>query len=176
MKLIRLILTIFFVTLALPAQAHDQLIDQTPKDGETLQAGIVEIKLNFNNELLNLGDSGAEILVLNAAGEQQNPGCALIEGRDATIQLSLADAGKYSVAWRVVSSDGHPISGDFEFNLENSTGYLQDPNFSFIDCPEPVLISAPEQPNNFGYWILWLSLGGVAIALFFILGPKKNRN
>jgi copper resistance protein C len=176
MKLIRLILTFFLVALALPAQAHDQLINQTPNDGETLQAGVVEIKLEFNDELLNLGDTGAEILILNSAGEQQYPGCALIENRTATVKLDLAAAGDYSVAWRVVSSDGHPISGEFGFKLENSTGYEADPNFSFIECAQPVLISAPEEQDNSGYWLLWGSLGLLAVGLFFFLRPKKKQS
>ena len=174
MKLIRLILTFFLVALALPAQAHDQLVDQSPKDGETMQAGVVEIKLDFNNELLNLGDSAAEILILNEAGEIQNPGCALVENRTASVKADLSVAGNYSVAWRVVSSDGHPISGEFSFILENSTGYESDPNFSFIECAQPVLISAPQESDSSGYWLLWGSLGLLAVGLFFFLRPKKN--
>jgi len=174
MKLIRLILTFFFIALALPAQAHDQLIDQTPKDGDTLQAGVIEIKLDFNNELLNLGDQAAEILILNEAGEAQNPGCALVDKRTASVKADLSLAGNYSVAWRVVSSDGHPISGEFGFKLENNNGYEADPNFSFIECAQPVLISAPEEPDNSGYWLLWGSLGLLAVGLFFALRPKKK--
>jgi methionine-rich copper-binding protein CopC len=173
MKFIRLILTILFVSLALPAQAHDALIDQSPKAGETIEAGIVEIKLEFNNELLNLGDSAAEILIQNSAGEPQNPGCALVENRHASVKLDLATAGDYSVAWRVVSSDGHPISGQFDFVLQNTTGHEVDPNFSFIDCPEPVLISAPQEDAT-GYWLLWGSLGLLALGLFIFLRPKKK--
>jgi methionine-rich copper-binding protein CopC len=173
MKFIRLILTILFVSLAMPAQAHDALIDQSPKAGDTVQAGIVEISLDFNNELLNLGDSSAEILIQNSAGEAQNPGCALVDKRNASVQLSLAAAGDYSVAWRVVSSDGHTISGEFDFKLENATGYEADPNFSFIDCPEPVLISAPAEDAS-GYWLLWGSLGLLALGLFIFLRPKKK--
>lgn len=175
MKLIRLILTFFLVAVALPAQAHDQLIDQTPKPGEVIEAGIVEIRLSFNNELLNLAGSGAEILVLNQEGWPQTPGCAVIENRDAINQVSLATPGEYSVAWRVVSADGHPISGEFKFTLANSTGYEADPNFSFIDCPEPSVISPPAQePTGSWYWILWVSLAAVAVGLFFFLRPKKQ--
>jgi len=173
MKFIRLILTILFLSLAVPAQAHDALIDQSPKAGETVQAGVVEIKLEFNNEILDLGDSSAEILIQNSDGEPQNPGCALVDKRLASVKLSLATAGDYSVAWRVVSSDGHPISGEFDFKLENSTGYEADPNYSFIECPEPVLISAPEEDAS-GYWLLWGSLGLLAVGLFILLRPKKK--
>lgn len=174
MKLIRLFLTLLFVAVSLPAQAHDQLIDQSPKDGETLQAGVIELRLSFNNDLLQLGDSGAEILVLNQDGEPQNPGCALIESRDASVKLDLAEPGDYTVAWRVVTSDGHPISGEFGFKLENSTGYEADSNFSFIECAEPVLISAPEEQSPTGYWLLWASLGLVALGLFVFLRPKAK--
>lgn len=173
MKFIRLVLTFFLVALALPAQAHDALTDQSPAAGDTLEAGVVDIKLNFNNELLNLGDSSAEILVLNSAGEAQNPGCAVVEDRQAMVKLDLDTTGDYSVAWRVVSSDGHPISGEFDFKLENSNGYVSDPSFSFIECEEPVLISTPE-PEAPGYWLLWGSLGLLAVGLFILLRPKKK--
>lgn len=173
MKLIRLILTFLFLTLVLPAQAHDGLIEQTPQAGETLQAGIVEINLEFNNELLNLGDSAAEILVLNSAGEIQNPGCALVEKKQASVKLDLDEAGDYSVAWRVVSSDGHPISGEFDFILENSSGYEADPNFTFIDCAAPAGIQMLELDAT-GYWLLWGSLGLLGAGLFVFLKPKKK--
>lgn len=174
MKFIRPIVTFALLLLALPAQAHDALIDQSPQAGETLQAGVVEIKLDFNNELLNLGESSAEILIQNSQGELQNPGCAQVEGRQALVKLDLAEPGEYSVAWRVVSSDGHPISGEFNFELENTTGYTADPNFSFIECAEPTLISSPEEAAPSGYWVLWASLGLVAVGLFFFLRPKKK--
>lgn len=176
MKFIRWVLTFFLVALALPAQAHDQLIDQSPKAGAVLEAGVIELRLSFNNELLNLGDSTAQILVLNQAGEPQNPGCALIEGRDASVKLSLDEKGEYSVAWRVVSSDGHPISGEYGFSLENSSGFEADPSFSFIDCPEQIVISAPASQGFSWYFLLWVSLGLGALLLLLWLRPRPRKS
>jgi methionine-rich copper-binding protein CopC len=52
----------------LPAKAHDQLVDQSPSEGETVSAGVVELTLTFNNELLEI-ESGNEIVVTGPNGE-----------------------------------------------------------------------------------------------------------
>ncbi|MEL0237026.1 MAG: copper resistance protein CopC, partial [Aquiluna sp.] len=86
----------------------------------------------------------------------------------------LDQPGKYQVAWRVVSSDGHPIAGDFGFEIVNDSGYVANPNFGYPDCKEEVSIEIGDQNPQFLYWVLWLSMGAVAAALFLFLRPKKN--
>jgi hypothetical protein len=49
-----------------------------------------------------------------------NNGCAVVEGNMATAKASMS-RGVYQVGWRAVSSDGHPISGSFRFEVVNST-------------------------------------------------------
>ncbi len=176
MKLIRVLLALLLVAVPLPANAHDQLVDQTPKPNAVVEAGRVLISLDFNNELLNLSGSGAEILVTGPDGNLVNKGCGLVEGKNARLEIELDQPGEYEVAWRVVSSDGHPISESFIFTLVNGTGFVADPNFEFVECEEPVLIATNEQAQDpFGYWLLWGSLGLVAVGLFFYLRPNRKR-
>ena len=51
------------------ALAHDDVIDQVPAPGSQVEAGQIDIKLDFSNELLDLG-SGAEIIVTAPDGNQ----------------------------------------------------------------------------------------------------------
>ena len=176
MKLIRVLVALLLVAIPLPANAHDELVDQLPKPNSVVEAGRVVISLDFNNELLNLSGSGAEILVTGPDGNQINKGCGLVEGKNARLEIDLDQPGEYQVAWRVVSSDGHPITDSFGFTLVNGTGFVADPNFGFVACEEPVRIATNEESQDpFGYWLLWVSLVLVAAGLFFYLRPNRKR-
>ena len=49
-----------------PAAAHEELIGSSPEAGETVEAGVIEIDLEFTNDLLDLG-SGAELVISDDA-------------------------------------------------------------------------------------------------------------
>jgi len=156
----------------LPAKAHDQLVDQSPSDGETVSAGVVELRLSYNNKLLEI-ETGNEVVVRSPSGTIVYAGCLPTMGRDGMLKLDLDEEGAYEVSWRVVSQDGHPISDSFEFSLVNDSGYVSDPDFAYPDCAGEVQIENEEQPE-IGYWLLWLSLGVVAAGVFFFLRPKSR--
>ncbi|MTA89906.1 MAG: hypothetical protein F2536_03150 [Actinobacteria bacterium] len=156
-----------------PALAHDALVSQSPADGEVVSAGVIEIRLEFSGAPILLEDgSGNEIVVTDPTGEVAYSGCLPIEGNFGVLPIDLYQPGSHTVSWRAVSSDGHPISGNFSFEVENSTGYVADPAFSFPECGQN-LISPAEEPADF-YWLLWLSLGVLAAGIFFFLRPKKR--
>jgi copper resistance protein C len=106
------VLTLLAVVLAPPAHAHDVLIGSEPADGAQLDAAPAEIVLTFNNELL---DSAQAVVVSDAAGATVAEGAPTVQGKDATFPLPALDAGEYTAAWSVVSSDGHRIDGELGF-------------------------------------------------------------
>lgn len=164
--------------LVTPALAHDELVEQSPRSNEIVQAGIVSVTLTFSTELIALGDgSGSEIVILNSEGVPMNNGCALVESNIATTQASISEPGFYRVGWRAVSSDGHPISESFGFEVRNTTNYVADESFIFADCANPYNAQTSEiefESPEFLYWLLWGSLGLLAVGLFFWLRPKKS--
>ncbi len=153
------------------ASAHDEVIDQVPAPGSQVEAGLMDIKFEFSNELLDIG-SGAEIVVTSPEGSPATTTCAAVSGTTATAQADLDVAGTYTVAWRVVSSDGHPIEGSYNFELLNTSGYVASANI------EPCLIatSAPAEEEPANYWLLFGSLGLAAAGLFLYLRPRKPRS
>ena len=153
------------------ATAHDDVIDQVPAPGSQVEAGLVEIKLDFSNELLDLG-SGAEIVVTGPDGNPATATCADLSGTLATAQTDLDQAGNYTVAWRVVSSDGHPIEGSYSFELLNTSAYIASANIE--PCLIATSVPAPQEPAN--YWLLFGSLGLAAAGLFLYLRPRKPRS
>lgn len=123
-SLSRLLAAALFACLALafgsvPAQAHDQLIGSNPKQGAKLDKQPEWIELEYSGEIQ---DIGTEIRV-ERDGEDYSAGEITVEGR--TVKSALPDdlkPGDYTIAWRVVSQDGHPISGKVEFTILDSAG------------------------------------------------------
>ena len=109
---------------AAPARAHDELVGSTPGDHEVLETAPDQIELQFSDAPL---DVGLVVEVRDAAGADHAVGAPEISGSTVTqpIDDSVLD-GAYLVVWRVVSTDGHPISGRFAFAVgENGTEDLK---------------------------------------------------
>lgn len=95
------------------ASAHDQLVSSTPSDGKRLSAPPTQVSVTFSAALMDLG---YEIRVVDAASKNWAQGKPVLARE--TLAQPLAPAlpeGEYQVRWRVVSSDGHPISGSYSF-------------------------------------------------------------
>lgn len=167
------------VTLtALPATSHEQLVDQEPKSGQVLEAGIAEVRLSFSDDLISLDNSaGSEIVILDENQNPVNNGCAVIDARTAIARADIDTPGTYQVGWRVVSGDGHPISGNFSFVVENNSGYIADPDYLFTECAnpyDPESLVVESQTPEYLYWLLWASLPLAAVGLFLLLRSKNK--
>ena len=167
------------VTLtALPATSHEQLVDQEPKSGQVLEAGIAEVRLSFSDDLISLDNSaGSEIVILDENQNPVNNGCAVIDARTAIARADIDTPGTYQVGWRVVSVDGHPISGNFSFVVENNSGYIADPDYLFTECAnpyDPESLVVESQTPEYVYWLLWASLPLAAVGLFLLLRSKNK--
>ncbi|MEC7103329.1 MAG: copper resistance protein CopC [Actinomycetota bacterium] len=105
------------VTMAPTASAHADLQVSTPEDGESLQIAPEEIRLAFSEELF---EELVEISILDADGDlystievEQTPP----PGTDVIFPWpTQAPPGEYSIAYRVVSADGHPVTGTISFS------------------------------------------------------------
>ncbi len=109
--LLALLLTLI---TAAPGLAHDSLTDSSPADGDSGPPP-TELVLTFSGEIASVGAAveatGPDGVVSEGAPE--------VEGFTVTQPLAAdLPAGDYQVAWRVTSSDGHPISGEYTFTVE----------------------------------------------------------
>lgn len=95
------------------ALAHDELVSSTPAAGERFETSPSELELVFSSALMDLGN---QIIVLDADGRNWAEAAPVLT-RTNLVQPLPADMpeGEYSVRWRAVSSDGHPITGQFEY-------------------------------------------------------------
>ncbi|MDQ1137276.1 methionine-rich copper-binding protein CopC [Microbacterium sp. SORGH_AS 1204] len=105
---------------ALPAAAHDELIGTDPASDAVLEALPDRITLSYSADVLT--DAGATVIeVTDAAGTSLTDGAPEVSGSEVTQALTGPASGTVTVQWRVVSSDGHPIDGEFAFSVPESS-------------------------------------------------------
>lgn len=101
-----------------PASAHAALRATDPADGSVVPAAPRSVTLTFTESVGLLDDS---FRVLDPTGHRVPTGDAEHAGGHAdTARISLPaglDTGTFTVAWRVVSADSHPVSGAFTFSV-----------------------------------------------------------
>jgi methionine-rich copper-binding protein CopC len=109
--LITLILTIQ------PAYSHTKLVSASPAAGGTAENWPTQIVLEFDEELQNLGPEKANFLVVNnSVGDQVSETDEIIDGNKLLVSLSPNEIkGPVLVYYRVVSTDGHPVEGEYKF-------------------------------------------------------------
>lgn len=106
------------LALAAPASAHDALVSTDPTAGSTVDALPSELVLRYSGDLI--ADAGStEVDVTDASGASLADGSAEVAG--ATVRQKLAASGTVTgtvtVTWKVVSGDGHAISGRYVFGV-----------------------------------------------------------
>ncbi|MCO1338573.1 hypothetical protein BJH93_06655 [Kocuria polaris] len=95
------------------AHAHDQLLSTDPADGDTLETAPEQLTLTFSGEIQ---DIGARVDLVDGDGTAYETDFAA-EGGDLVVTPNGAlPAGDYTLSWRVISSDGHPIEGTVDNN------------------------------------------------------------
>lgn len=110
-------LTALVVTLlaAPPASAHDVLVGSDPADGATVATPPTRITLTFEEAPQS---QFATITVVGADGAHHEQGAAVVDGEQVTVPVRAGvPAGRYQIGWRVVSDDGHPVSGALGFTV-----------------------------------------------------------
>ncbi|MER7755747.1 FixH family protein [Kitasatospora sp. NPDC097643] len=101
-----------------PAAAHATLESTDPHQNSVVAAAPQAVTLTFSESVSLSADS---VRVLDPAGravDAGNPGHA--DGRANTARVGLTGGlanGTYTVAWRAVSEDSHPIGGAFTFSI-----------------------------------------------------------
>jgi copper resistance protein C len=135
------------VVLPLPsAVAHAELIDSDPKDGATVKTLPDEVVLEFSEEV----GSPAFVDVAAADGTKVTDGDPQVLG--AKVEAPLAadgPSGTYTIAYRVVSADGHPISGELTFEVTTgSSGAQGTGQVRATETPSPAAATSSDDSDE----------------------------
>jgi len=153
------------VLSASPAAAHTTLTSSDPAKGATVAAP-AEIHLNYADPVRFPG-----VVVRDAQGGHHESGKpSAVDNHVVEKVAGTLAPGVYTVGWRVVAEDGHPVTGEFRFTVKDggSASASAAPAAPATDQPAA---QAEKQRSSAGWWwiglvalILALAGGGVALA------------
>jgi methionine-rich copper-binding protein CopC len=139
-------------TSALPAHAHTSLELSTPSAGQSIEFMPAELSASFDEDLIEIEGEVVNTLELQSAdGTNYVLSTATIAGPvvSATVGYGEYPAGNYLVKYRVVSADGHPVTGEIRFSTQSLTTIGTEP----ADPVATAYVAEPEEssPRNFIY-------------------------
>jgi len=100
---------------ATPAASHNSLQEATPARDARLTTSPTQVTLRF---LQRLNPAFTTITLRDATDRQVPASAPVVDGATGTVTIEepLAN-GTYTVAYRVVSRDGHPVQGSYRFTV-----------------------------------------------------------
>ncbi|WP_219460460.1 copper resistance CopC family protein [Nonomuraea rhizosphaerae] len=170
--------------------AHDSLKSSVPAKGATVVSPS-EVKLEFIS-----GVRQPFVVVSGPEDRTYQNGDAKVGGKVVTQELrDVLPDGDYTIAYRVVSSDGHPVQGEIPFTVAGapSTTAPSAVDSAAPSAPEetdsaaavptavptptrqtPVAEPAAAASTSFPVWLLVVVGGLVGIGIGFLLSARKG--
>jgi len=136
---------------AVPAGAHATLQDTSPADDALVDVVPESVVLRFDEPVS--ASTGAVQVISPGGGRVDGAVDDIDGGRTLAIEVDGDARGTYTVAFRVVSDDGHTITGSFVFHVGERTGAAT------IDQSIPTATSAVGGVGR------WLGYAGAAVAV-----------
>ncbi len=105
---------------ARPAGAHAELLVTEPAAGSVLETAPDFVTLTFSEPVeISLG----AVRLFDGTGASIEVGQTEHVGGDAVIRVALPELtnGSYVVSWQALSTDSHPISGAFVFQIGSAS-------------------------------------------------------
>lgn len=171
------------LAVAAPASAHDQIVSSTPAADEQLTTAPDQVVLTFSNNLLALSDnSGTAMTVVDSAGEDWVAGAPVVTADTVTVPLKKGmPNGAYDVTWKVVSSDGHPTSGEYSFSI--AAAEEPKPSAAPSESAQPTTPASTQAPaesaeTESAPWPLLIGLGVVlliAVIVVIVIAARRKR-
>ena len=162
------------------ALAHDAVTGTSPADGSTVGSLPNEVQISLTNTPAVIG---SEVQVLDASGTNWATGRVDVLDKVATQHVRTgAPAGSYTVKWRLVSSDAHPIEGEFSFTSTAAStatagqAVVVGPEISV--SPQPQSTTEIAQNSNTAPWAIIgmvVVLLGIVVALVVLARRRLNK-
>jgi methionine-rich copper-binding protein CopC len=144
-----------------PAAAHASLVGQTPAEGSTVRVAPQSVVLRFDESIR----TPSAVVVTGPSGARADRGSAAVLDDTVTVRVVVEDPGVYTVAYRVVSADGHPADGQTSFTFRGPGSGAADASSS---------ASGSSRGPSTG-WVL-AGVAVVLVAAAALLGVGRRRS
>ncbi|MET0521156.1 MAG: copper resistance CopC family protein, partial [Jiangellaceae bacterium] len=155
-----------------PAWAHNSLVDAQPAKNATLAKAPATVRLSF---LQKLNPEFTTIKVTDAAQREVPADPPEVANKVATLTFTTPpENGAYTVAYQVVSTDGHTVKGSYKFTVDDPSAATSSPAPATTSptAAAPVAEPAAEESSSGTGWI-WIVvlavLAAAALAGFFVM-------
>jgi copper resistance protein C len=147
--------------MAAPASAHNSLTGSNPANEASLDAAPQEIVLTFDQPVQE-GEGLNSVAVTGPDGTQWQAGSATVDSNVVTAPVrELGPSGVYTIGYRVLSADGHPVSGELTFTLTKAGNGNPAPTDT---SSAPARNASAEEPVDDGLPV-WVWLAGAVVLL-----------
>jgi len=180
------------VTVPSASFGHAEVVSASPAPGSSIDAGVTDIDITFDEALMQSVDSQGSALEItdNTTGEVDYVDCVYVDGAHLYAKAALFNDGPVTLTWRTVADDGHAISDSYTFNVSNPKGEALTDTSNF--CPaghtyattdwvnpkvmkeDAVATPAAKKSSDSGL-LIGLGMGVVVIFLFALLGAIQTR-
>jgi methionine-rich copper-binding protein CopC len=133
-----------------PASAHATLVGASPADGSTVRSAPATVTLRFDENIR----TPSVVIVEGPDGKRVDHGTTKVLDNTASVPVHVEASGAYTVAFRVVSADGHPVAARTSFTYRGAGG-------GTASAGPPKAASTPSGSGGFTRWVIV----GVAAAL-----------
>lgn len=162
------------------AWAHSSLVSSTPAADAALDQVPSSIELVFNQDI---SESFATVVLTDSSGEQRQLPGVTVSGPTVRAPIESSSsmrAGRHTIGYRVLSADGHPITGEIVFSVlptaDASAPASVDPNSPAGQSvvprisagPEPQAVETSAGGTLKDNWIVFVLVGGVLVGLIVI--------
>ncbi|MBA2317619.1 MAG: copper resistance protein CopC [Euzebyales bacterium] len=128
--------------LAVPAAAHARLLSSDPAGGATLDQPPERVTLTFSEQI---EADFAQLQVTGPGDQRLDAGAPEVDGDVVRGDLEpFTQTGTYTVAFRVISADGHPVESTFDFDVSDVPAAAADPSPTLTQPDEPTATPSAE--------------------------------
>ncbi|MFJ9244169.1 copper resistance CopC/CopD family protein [Streptomyces sp. NPDC101776] len=157
------VLVLLLLGTAGTASAHAALESTDPADGSVLKSAPRTLTLTFSESVALLDDSFRVYDPDNRRVKTSSAHHAKDAGDTASVTLpAKLGTGTFTVAWRVVSADSHPVSGAFTFSIGKPSATT---SISTAPTEEPLTGSLYDIARYFAYIAAALLIGTAAFVV-----------
>ena len=151
-----------------PSFAHTEVVSVEPDVSQTLTVLPTEVKLSFSEPVI---EDGTFASITSESGSVE----ANIRIEEANLFISIPQdltGTSFSIAYKTVASDGHPLDGELVYQLAIEQNQITEEEV--VETPMPIIAPNPESNSNIS-WLQWLSLGAaIGVAITFFLKMRKK--
>ncbi|GAA3997018.1 copper resistance protein CopC [Allokutzneria multivorans] len=156
-----------------PALAHNVLVDSSPKKNAQVEVSPTELKLVFDQQV-QAADLVNTVTLTGPGDTRWATEKPKVENTTVTVPVApLGPAGEYTIAFRILSADGHPVGDKLSFRLtkdgpgtplSNSKPDSAAPKPSGSEAATVTAVAGRQADANGGIPV-WVWFAGAAVLL-----------